>query len=712
MRKLTVRFRLFFTFIAIFLLPLMLLGAIGIWWASDTVMENAVSSYHTALQNVAQRLDEDINSLDKVVTLFNSDPMITRLTYMQGATVDYSRISAADLQSYKNELLFHCGNSRLYSGVAICFPTKNVVVSTLGLWNLDWFLEDEFAVDGVTISDWQELLTQNAMLPNRTVHSFGYQKRGLICMRVGTTSMSGKVLMSVIFWIDNETLDSYLDDLALFPGTVVGLQDGRGEWVHTYAKDIPENAQLQMLSNVSGQETYTSGEGKHYTHMAYTSQGLKWRYSVLLPQDDISAGAKSIRNMICLILVLMSVVGCTLAWELTLLNYRPLDRIFHLLSSHFKTEANPTNLEMQRIELQLSQMMEEQALLRERIDASRPMLQYAVLSHLVEGDSSVAGGNMLTMLNLPMTYSHFSIVLLSGWQGDKLPAAAYLHAYPFKKQERQVVLLNYMQQEDVEEWALSILECADAVYLSAVHDEISGLPKAYEEALSLMKDQVQEKDVRLYWYEPAHQGGGAVYYPRETERELMDALVSGNADKALSIWETLLLRNKDSRALGKLIVAMELTLYKTDETADGLSSRLQACALPVQQTLQEQLIYMRRLLTEAAGYHRERMESQQAAFMSRLLDYIEQHISDEQLSLSSAAMEMNVTATYLSRYFKEHMHIGYLDYVSRKRIEMAKKLMQEEKSTVKDVAARVGFGNDATFRRVFKKYEGTTPGRM
>ena len=714
MRKVTMRFRLFCTFIAIFLLPLMLLGAIGIWWASDTVMKNAVSSYHTTLENVAQRLDEDIKSLDNVVTLFKSDPMITRLTYMQGDTVDYSRISAADLQSYKNELLFHCANSRLYSGVAICFPTKNVVVSTLGLWNLDWFFEDEFAVQGVNLKAWQELLSQNTLLPNQTVHSFGYVKRGLICMRIGATSMVGKVLMSVIFWIDNDTLDAYLNDLSLFSGTVAGLQDERGEWVHTYAKEIPEQAQLTLLANGAPQETYVSGEGKRYTLLTYTSKGLGWRYSVLLPQEDIYDGARSIRNMIFLILGVMSVVGFALSWELTALNYRPLDRIFHVLGAHFKTGTNPTNREMQEIEAQLSRMIGEQALLRDRISASRPMLQYAVLSHLLEGDVSVAGEGMLSMLDLPLPYPLFGVGLLCGWQGgEMLPQSPVpLCAYLLQKQEHQAVLLNFTQPEDVEEWAQMILDRVQAVFLSAPHSSMSELPKAFEEAVSLSNNQVLEKNVYLYWHEPARQKDGAVYYPQETERELLDALIDGDAEKALSIWETLLQRNKDSHALGKLIVAIELTLNKTDDASGGLAQRLQAISLPTRQTLQEQLMYMRGLLTEAAGYHRERMENQQAAFLNRLLAYIDQHISDEQLSLSTAANELNVSTTYLSRYFKERMHIGYLDYVSRKRIELAKQLLLEEKCAIKDVAIRVGFGNDATFRRVFKKYEGTTPSRM
>ena len=148
-----------------------------------------------------------------------------------------------------------------------------------------------------------------------------------------------------------------------------------------------------------------------------------------------------------------------------------------------------------------------------------------------------------------------------------------------------MALLNFSQQEDVEEWAQPILEHIQAIFLSAPHKEITDLPKAFEEAMHLKQTQALEQNVRLYWYEPTPQGGGAVFYPRETERELMDALTAGNSEKALSIWETLLTRNKDSLALGKLIVAMELTLNKTDDASGGLAQQLQAFPPLVSQSL-------------------------------------------------------------------------------------------------------------------------------
>ncbi|GIQ67027.1 hypothetical protein PACILC2_55950 [Paenibacillus cisolokensis] len=51
------------------------------------------------------------------------------------------------------------------------------------------------------------------------------------------------------------------------------------------------------------------------------------------------------------------------------------------------------------------------------------------------------------------------------------------------------------------------------------------------------------------------------------------------------------------------------------------------------------------------------------------------------------------------------------DYLAQVRIERSKQLMKESKHTISQIARSVGYANDVGFIRVFKKYEGITPGK-
>ena len=85
---------------------------------------------------------------------------------------------------------------------------------------------------------------------------------------------------------------------------------------------------------------------------------------------------------------------------------------------------------------------------------------------------------------------------------------------------------------------------------------------------------------------------------------------------------------------------------------------------------------------------------------------------DSSLSLESVSGKLGLTAPYLSRIFAEHQPPGFLDYLNRYRLEQAKLLLIETGETVGDIGLRVGFNSPQSFIRVFKRYEGETPGQF
>ncbi|MNG34810.1 Arabinose operon regulatory protein [compost metagenome] len=70
-----------------------------------------------------------------------------------------------------------------------------------------------------------------------------------------------------------------------------------------------------------------------------------------------------------------------------------------------------------------------------------------------------------------------------------------------------------------------------------------------------------------------------------------------------------------------------------------------------------------------------------------------------------------MTPQYLSTFFKKHQGQNLLDYITTKRIQQAKLLMQNKELTIVQIAQKVGYNNDVVFIRAFKKVEGVTPGK-
>ena len=64
--------------------------------------------------------------------------------------------------------------------------------------------------------------------------------------------------------------------------------------------------------------------------------------------------------------------------------------------------------------------------------------------------------------------------------------------------------------------------------------------------------------------------------------------------------------------------------------------------------------------------------------MDQVAAYIDSHYTDSMLSASTLADEFHIGLSYLSRAFKERTGVGVLNYINRKRIDLAKRLLERE----------------------------------
>lgn len=104
-------------------------------------------------------------------------------------------------------------------------------------------------------------------------------------------------------------------------------------------------------------------------------------------------------------------------------------------------------------------------------------------------------------------------------------------------------------------------------------------------------------------------------------------------------------------------------------------------------------------------------QNTKSGLIQKCFDFIQENYHDSNLSVVNIASGLNVTASYLSRTFKEEAGIGLLDYIHQYRVVTAKKIIdQNPNALIKDIAESTGFYSVASMIRVFKKLEGITPG--
>jgi AraC-like DNA-binding protein len=91
----------------------------------------------------------------------------------------------------------------------------------------------------------------------------------------------------------------------------------------------------------------------------------------------------------------------------------------------------------------------------------------------------------------------------------------------------------------------------------------------------------------------------------------------------------------------------------------------------------------------------------------RAIEFIEANFSTIHPSDVSSFLSYN--SSYFSKIFKEQTGVNISEYINRKRIKEAFRMIKDSNSTIEAISLAVGFKDKKHFNQMFKRYIGTTP---
>lgn len=167
----------------------------------------------------------------------------------------------------------------------------------------------------------------------------------------------------------------------------------------------------------------------------------------------------------------------------------------------------------------------------------------------------------------------------------------------------------------------------------------------------------------------------------------------------------------------KLLVLMRVTksinmLLYTNLTLEELASLVGYCdAAHISHILSQKL----GMTPNEFRKNYDRLNSLSASSSSRsaysIISYMNEH-SDQDLNSESVADYFKISVGQLNRFIEYHMEQTFYDFLHRLRVEKAAKLLVETKATISEIAYDVGYNNDKTFNRNFKKIYKIPPGEF
>ncbi|MDD3212849.1 MAG: AraC family transcriptional regulator [Eubacteriales bacterium] len=97
------------------------------------------------------------------------------------------------------------------------------------------------------------------------------------------------------------------------------------------------------------------------------------------------------------------------------------------------------------------------------------------------------------------------------------------------------------------------------------------------------------------------------------------------------------------------------------------------------------------------------------AGLNRVLRYVEEHLTDPDLSVETLSRVGAYSSFYLQRVFYILTEISLSDYIRQRRLSMAGQELQATGAKVIDVALKYGYETPESFQKAFRRFHGVTP---
>jgi two-component system response regulator YesN len=391
--------------------------------------------------------------------------------------------------------------------------------------------------------------------------------------------------------------------------------------------------------------------------------------------------------------------------------------------------------------------------LREQLQESLPLLRERFLNRLVRGIAErVEIADRLELLNLDLSGPYFEALIVDldtedadeelmrfGVQKIVEECVEGSGAVVFRDARENVVVL--LQGGSAGEARTAALETAEAIAdrsegrlsrtVSVGYSEPaegwSGIPVVYRDARTALAQRMvlgarqvigigQVRGAEQQSSSGRQDGAGL---PDAERRTLTRLIKTATADEAVGALGRVVHRiRRDGsvgsdyevmiqRVLADVLNAFEELGVHYRELSDAGENPF--AELAGHKTIDDMERWLAGLIRSAASVLAERQEYHSKAKAIRAREYIDEHFTNPDLSLTEVCRELAISRSYFSPIFKQHTGMTFVEYLTSLRVEKAKELLRSTDLKSYEIAEAVGYTDQHYFSLTFKKQSGMSP---
>lgn len=485
--------------------------------------------------------------------------------------------------------------------------------------------------------------------------------------------------------------------------------------------------QMAGTNSLNGYFLHQDAEGKSYVFFSRSEDSPLYLMRIY-PYESIMQGIVDMRATTLLLVFLCVIVALLLGFLISRRLYRPIHQLVRRVEQDNR-EALYEQGELGFLSTSIDRMLSQAESFEETTESYRRLLQVDVLREILMGkvgDPDLVAGQLREYgfpfdPDQPLQLIAMKPCDESAWNaicsGESLPA---MFAVPYDG-SRTLVVAQHCLGTALD--ALCKNAFAHGVELIVLQRRIEhpyqlssqAIPLLEQLRFSFLYEPKRILDERV----PVRNSSGGTY-PTEIENALLHLLHQGRALEAFERYEEffeLVSCNSFSHfrfSMKRLYISMQLLVKELQGVGCFGEYREMGIAefesfienLTSKSTLDEYFLrWCERFEDEL-----QRCKTQKnQALVEQVKQVVEHQYANPNLCLQFLADEVRLSASYVSKLFKECEGVSVSDYVQERRMREVVRQLAETEIPVKEIASSVGFTNENYFYTVFKKVHGMTP---
>lgn len=262
------------------------------------------------------------------------------------------------------------------------------------------------------------------------------------------------------------------------------------------------------------------------------------------------------------------------------------------------------------------------------------------------------------------------------------------------------------------------------VAISDTHVSLSGLPEGYNEAiLGIEYLNLCEQNIVEYSDISIQQAGGDYPYSSELEQQIINSIQSRNFQKCEDIVNGLV-----EGCMSRSFLSIQMVRYfsydllstflkvavnqRNDSLRDFLVAGDTIDFTRENGTSRSLLLHLKEVVIRCIDLMKDTPDDvSNETIYCKIKAFVDEHYDNPNINVNEISNLFHINASQLSSRFKQIFGTGLLDYISQRRVEMAKHLLTTTDMPVHQIAQQVGYNSQRTFLRVFSNVEKITPGK-